>query len=53
MAVKRNKVDFESNGIKLAGLLESSDSDAVRAYALFAHCFTAKISQPPRAYPVR
>ena len=40
MAVKRNKVEFESNGIKLAGLLESSDSDAVRAYALFAHCFT-------------
>jgi uncharacterized OsmC-like protein/esterase/lipase len=40
MAVKRNKVEFESNGIKLAGLLESSDSDAVRACALFAHCFT-------------
>ena len=40
MAVNRNKVEFESNGIKLAGLLESSDSDAVRAYALFAHCFT-------------
>ena len=40
MAVKRNKVEFESNGIKLAGLLESSDSDAVRAYALFAHCVT-------------
>ena len=40
MAVKRNKVEFESNGTKLAGLLESSDSDAVRAYALFAHCFT-------------
>lgn len=40
MAVKRNKVEFESNGIKLAGLLESSDSGKVRAYALFAHCFT-------------
>lgn len=40
MAVKRNKVEFESNGVKLAGLLESSDSDKVRATALFAHCFT-------------
>jgi alpha/beta superfamily hydrolase len=40
MAVKRNKVEFESNGIKLAGLLESSDSNAVRPYALFAHRFT-------------
>jgi uncharacterized OsmC-like protein/alpha/beta superfamily hydrolase len=40
MAMKRDKVEFESNGIKLAGLLESSDSAAIRAYALFAHCFT-------------
>lgn len=40
MALKRNKIEFESNEIKLAGLLESSDSDPVRAYALFAHCFT-------------
>ncbi len=40
MAVKRSKVEFESDGIRLAGLLESSDSGPVRAYALFAHCFT-------------
>ena len=40
MATKRNKLEFDSNGIKLAGLLESSDSNPVRAYALFAHCFT-------------
>lgn len=40
MAMQRKKVEFESNGIKLAGLLESSNADAIRAYALFAHCFT-------------
>jgi alpha/beta superfamily hydrolase len=40
MALKRNKVEFESNGIKLAGLLEYSDDISTRAYALFAHCFT-------------
>jgi len=40
MAMIRNKVEFESKGIKLAGLLESSDSDNNRAYAVFAHCFT-------------
>ena len=40
MAVKRSKVEFESDGIRLAGLLESSDTEPVRAYALFAHCFT-------------
>ncbi len=40
MPLKRNKVEFESNGIKLAGLLESSDTSVVRGYALFAHCFT-------------
>lgn len=40
MALKRSKVEFESDGIRLAGLLESSDADPVRAYALFAHCFT-------------
>lgn len=40
MSVTRSKVEFKSNGIKLAGLLEASDSDPVRAYALFAHCFT-------------
>lgn len=40
MAVTRSKIEFRSNGIKLAGLLESPDSNVVRGYALFAHCFT-------------
>lgn len=40
MANKRNKLEFESDGIKLAALLESSDASPIRAYALFAHCFT-------------
>ena len=35
----RKKVEFESNGIRLAGALEAPDSE-VRCYALFAHCFT-------------
>lgn len=40
MAAKRSKLEFESNGIKLAGLLEQPDSDDIKAYVLFAHCFT-------------
>ncbi|MEX0964042.1 MAG: bifunctional alpha/beta hydrolase/OsmC family protein [Pseudohongiellaceae bacterium] len=40
MSLQRSKVEFESDGVRLAGLLESSGSDPVRAYALFAHCFT-------------
>ncbi len=40
MTVRRNKVEFESDGTKLAGLLEASEDSPVRAYALFAHCFT-------------
>lgn len=40
MASKRSKIEFESNGIKLAGLLETPDANSVLAYALFAHCFT-------------
>lgn len=40
MALKRSKVVFDSDGNKLAGLLEASDSEPIRAYALFAHCFT-------------
>jgi uncharacterized OsmC-like protein/alpha/beta superfamily hydrolase len=40
MAGKRSKIEFESNGIKLAGLLETPDANSVQAYALFAHCFT-------------
>ncbi|GJM11878.1 MAG: osmotically inducible protein C [Pseudohongiella sp.] len=40
MAVRRQRVEFQSNGATLAGLLESPDTGAVRAYALFAHCFT-------------
>lgn len=35
----RTKVEFSSQGQKLAGLLEAPDS-TVRAYVLFAHCFT-------------
>jgi uncharacterized OsmC-like protein/esterase/lipase len=35
----RTKVKFESQGQTLAGLLESPDQ-AIRAYVLFAHCFT-------------
>ena len=35
----RVKVQFESNGQMLAGMLETPESD-IRCYALFAHCFT-------------
>ncbi len=35
----RLKVQFESHGHKLAGLLETPET-AIRCYALFAHCFT-------------
>ena len=35
----RTKVEFESQGQTLAGLLETPDQ-AIRAYVLFAHCFT-------------
>lgn len=35
----RIKVQFESNGQILAGMLETPEAD-VRCYALFAHCFT-------------
>ena len=35
----REKVEFPSEGHKLAGLLETPDQP-VRAYVLFAHCFT-------------
>ena len=40
MAGKRSRIEFESKGIKLAGLLETPDANSVGAYALFAHCFT-------------
>ena len=40
MANKRSKIEFNSNNIKLAGLLETPENTDVRAYALFAHCFT-------------
>jgi putative redox protein len=40
MSLKRTKVVFKSSGVELAGLLESPEFPAVRAYALFAHCFT-------------
>ena len=39
MAGKRSRIEFESKGIKLAGLLETPDANSVQAYALFAHCF--------------
>lgn len=35
----RTKVEFESQGQNLAGSLETPDQ-AIRAYVLFAHCFT-------------
>ncbi|MCO4320720.1 bifunctional alpha/beta hydrolase/OsmC family protein [Aliidiomarina quisquiliarum] len=35
----REKVEFVSNGLRLAGLLESPTKN-VKAYAVFAHCFT-------------
>jgi len=35
----RTKVEFPSQGEKLAGLLETPDQ-SIRAYVLFAHCFT-------------
>ncbi|NQY62799.1 MAG: alpha/beta fold hydrolase [Alteromonadaceae bacterium] len=35
----RVRIEFNSQGNKLAGLLESPSGE-VRAYALFAHCFT-------------
>ncbi|MDO6486684.1 alpha/beta fold hydrolase [Colwellia sp. 6_MG-2023] len=35
----RKKVEFPSQGQSLAGLLETPDQ-AIRAYVLFAHCFT-------------
>ena len=35
----RTKVEFPSQGQKLAGLLETPEQ-AIRAYVLFAHCFT-------------
>lgn len=35
----RTKIEFPSQGQNLAGLLETPDQ-AVRAYVLFAHCFT-------------
>lgn len=40
MANKRTKIEFDSNDIKLAGLLETPEDNDVKAYALFAHCFT-------------
>ena len=39
MASRRSRIEFESNGIKLAGLLETPATGTI-AYALFAHCFT-------------
>lgn len=35
----RKKIEFISNGLSLSGLLETPAND-VKAYAIFAHCFT-------------
>lgn len=35
----REKVEFLSNGLRLAGLLEPPAKN-MKAYAVFAHCFT-------------
>ncbi|PKG37826.1 bifunctional alpha/beta hydrolase/OsmC family protein [Psychromonas sp. Urea-02u-13] len=35
----KNRIEFDSQGNKLSGLMESPAGE-VRAYALFAHCFT-------------
>ena len=35
----RTKIEFPSQGQNLAGLLETPDQ-TIRAYVLFAHCFT-------------
>lgn len=35
----KNKVEFDSNGVTLRGMLESPEQN-VQSYALFAHCFT-------------
>ncbi|GAA5143206.1 bifunctional alpha/beta hydrolase/OsmC family protein [Thalassotalea piscium] len=37
--VVRKKIEFTSNGLRLSGLLESP-ATSVKAYAVFAHCFT-------------
>lgn len=39
MSIKE-KVEFESNGVMLAGSLERPDGDHIVPVALFAHCFT-------------
>lgn len=39
MPARRTKLEFESGGVKLAGLLESPSAGASH-FALFAHCFT-------------
>lgn len=40
MPAIRKKIEFLSNGQALAGLLETPQDGLVKAYALFAHCFT-------------
>ncbi len=39
MAARRQKIEFESSGVELSGLLESPAGGASQ-FALFAHCFT-------------
>lgn len=39
MGLVRQKIQFQSQGVSLSGLLESPQRSA-RAYALFAHCFS-------------
>lgn len=39
MSKRRTKLEFPSNNVTLAGLLEAPNN-GIQAYALFAHCFT-------------
>ncbi|HHL31440.1 MAG TPA: osmotically inducible protein C, partial [Oceanospirillales bacterium] len=39
MSLKREKIEFQGHAGKLAGLLETP-AQSIKAYVLFAHCFT-------------
>lgn len=45
MAAQRTRLNFTSNGVELAGLLEIPDQGS-RGFALFAHCFTCSKDIP-------
>lgn len=40
MSSRRTKIEFPSANNMLAGLLETPENETVKAYVLFAHCFT-------------